>query len=282
MKNKYKIIMLFLGALILGSCSQYSKEEVPNNVKEPLNKTSIPTVFIHGYSGNKKTMKKMMDTFENQGKSEEEMLLFISETGELSVETEMTGTFNKNNPMINLVFENSKSDQWHQAEWIKTALTHLKETYQVEEVNLVGFSMGGISSFLYLETYSEEISQPKVKKLVAIGAPFNEFLELSGQSEASILQSGPKVLSEQLANYTQMIAQVPKETLFLLIGGQVSEDNLSDGTVPLNSSLGIYSLLKEINLEVEYQIMRGNKAKHSRLKRNSEVIKTIGNFLWEK
>lgn len=280
MKKRVNMIIVFLIAMLLTGCTSASTKTTNKITKEKI-KMNIPTVFLHGYSGNVRTMGTMINEIEKQDIAEEEMTIKVSNEGELTVETEIEGAFKNNNPMINLVFENSKSDQWHQAEWIKVALSYLKENHGVEEVNLVGFSMGGISSFLYIETFSGEENLPVVKKIVAIGSPFNEFLEITDQSEESIIQDGPKVLSEQLANYTQLIANVPKETSFLLIGGELSEENSSDGTVPLHSSLGILSLLEKNNVSVNYKKITGKKGKHSYLKKNQEVIKETQHFIWE-
>lgn len=227
------------------------------------------------------TMNTMIKTLEKSTVTEEEMVIRVIEDGTLDVETDLKNEFSQNNPSINLIFDNNTSSQWHQAEWIKSALTYLKAEFKIEKVNLVGFSMGGISSFLYMETFSNESTQPTVEKLVTIGAPFNEFIDDNEQSEESILENGPTQISEQLANYQTLVQNLPNESRYFLIGGQISDDKLSDGTVPLNSSLGIYSLLKQNNFFVKHQIILGNEGKHSLLKKNSEVIQLVGNFIFE-
>lgn len=273
--KKLKILSFFL-FLFLTAC----QKPVTIETKE-VTKTNTPTIFIHGYSGNSHTMNKMIKTLEKSTVTEEEMVIRVFEDGTLDVETDLKNEFSQNNPSINLIFDNNTSSQWHQAEWIKSALTYLKAEFKVEKVNLVGFSMGGISSFLYMETFSNDSTQPVVEKLVAVGAPFNEFIDDNEQSEESILENGPAQISEQLANYQTLVQNLPSESRYFLIGGQISDDKLSDGTVPLNSSLGIYSLLKQNNLFVKHQIILGNEGKHSLLKKNPEVIQLVGNFIFE-
>lgn len=277
-----KIRLLLFVSLVIGllsACSTKLNTEIKEN--EEVEKTNIPTLFLHGYSGTNRTMKTMINKLEKQGIATDEMTISVSDLGDISVETDVEGAFKKNNPMINVVFENSKSDQWQQAEWLKIVLMYLKTSHQVEAVNIVGFSMGGISSFLYTETFSGEEMQPVVQKLVAIGAPFNEFLEIEGQEEADIIENGPEVVSDQLTNYIQLIDGVPKETSFFLVGGQLSEINVSDGTVSLNSSLGIYSLLEKNKLQVKYQVITGSSGQHSALRKNNTVINKIGKYLWQ-
>lgn len=273
--KKLKILSFFL-LLFLTAC----QKPVTIETKE-VTKTNTPTIFIHGYSGNSHTMNKMIKTLEKSTVTEEEMVIRVFEDGTLDVETDLKNKFSQNNPSINLIFDNNTSSQWHQAEWIKSALTYLKAEFKVEKVNLVSFSMGGISSFLYMETFSNDSTQPVVEKLVAVGAPFNEFIDDNEQSEESILENGPAQISEQLANYQTLVQNLPNESRYFLIGGQISDDKLSDGTVPLNSSLGIYSLLKQNNLFVKHQIILGNEGKHSLLKKNPEVIQLVGNFIFE-
>ncbi|MBO0442478.1 alpha/beta hydrolase [Vagococcus fluvialis] len=273
--KKLKILSFFL-LLFLTAC----QKPVTIETKE-VTKTNTPTIFIHGYSGNSHTMNKMIKTLEKSTVTEEEMVIRVFEDGTLDVETDLKNEFSQNNPSINLIFDNNTSSQWHQAEWIKSALTYLKAEFKVEKVNLVSFSMGGISSFLYMETFSNDSTQPVVEKLVAVGAPFNEFIDDNEQSEESILENGPAQISEQLANYQTLVQNLPNESRYFLIGGQISDDKLSDGTVPLNSSLGIYSLLKQNNLFVKHQIILGNEGKHSLLKKNPEVIQLVGNFIFE-
>lgn len=269
-------LVVFLLLILLTGCSNSNKLEVKN-----VEKGNIPTLFIHGYSGTSRTMKKMITSLEKVNAIKQEMEITVFEDGHLEVDTKLENQFENNNPGINLVFDSNKSSQWDQAEWIKSALGYLKEEFNVEQVNVVGFSMGGISSFLYMENFSQEVTQPKIKKLVAIGAPFNEFVDDNKQLERELLEKGPRQISEQLANYENLVSALDKESSFFLIGGQISETQQSDGTVPLNSSLGIYSLLAQNNFSVKHHLIYGNEAKHSLLKKNPEVINQVQEFLFE-
>ncbi|MFC6348537.1 alpha/beta fold hydrolase [Vagococcus carniphilus] len=280
--KKWKLILLTLPLLfILLACKKEAPLEQHQVTQESVpEKTSIPTVFIHGYSGNKQTMKSMMERFEEKDFAEEELLIEVASDGQIIDKKPKKEDFKKNNPMIRLVFEDSKSHQWNQADWIQKALSYLKTTYQVKEVNLVGFSMGGISSLLYLETYTNDSMQPKVNKVATIGAPFNDFIENSHQGLEDILENGPENTSDQLVNYENQIDNIPKNISFLLIGGQKSDSEPSDGTVPLSSSLGIYSLLEKNQYKVKSEVIFGVNAAHSSLRKNEDVDKYLSNFLW--
>lgn len=283
-----KNVLTFMGMLTLLFLIGCQKTETPShkNLKkaketEQIKKTNVPTVFIHGYSGTERTMKNMVKDFEKDDFGKEELVMEVDESGNVSTENMNAEVFKENNPMVRLVFSDSKSHQWNQAEWIKSALTFLKKEYHVEEVNLVGFSMGGISSFLYLETFQNDETQPKVKKVATIGAPFNEFIENEEQELDDILKNGPQTVSEQLVNYENLSDNLPKETSFLLIGGQLSESKKGDGTVPISSSLGVYNLLEKKGIPVKNEVIFGVNASHSSLRKNEDVDRFLSDFLWQ-
>lgn len=50
-----------------------------------------------------------------------------------------------------------------------------------------------------------------------------------------------------------------------MIAGQLDETDLSDGTVPLNSALAVYALLKQRGNEIEEKVVTGENASHSML-----------------
>lgn len=53
-----------------------------------------------------------------------------------------------------------------------------------------------------------------------------------------------------------------------MIAGQLDETDLSDGTVPLNSALAVYALLKQRGNEIEEKVVTGENASHSMLHEN--------------
>lgn len=74
----------------------------------------------------------------------------------------------------------------------KTSIRIFAKEYDIQEVNIVGHSMGGISGLRYLLQDSQTTDLPKVNKLVAIGSPFNEFIDtLTSQSLEDLLTNGP-------------------------------------------------------------------------------------------
>ena len=81
-------------------------------------------------------------------------------------------------------------------------------------------------------------------------------------------------------DYQQLIGNVPTTTQFLLVGGQLSETDASDGTVPLSSALAVYALLKQNGNPVEEKVVEGENATHSMLHENQEVDRLVQQFVW--
>ena len=77
-----------------------------------------------------------------------------------------------------------------------------------------------------------------------------------------------------------MINVVPEKLPILLIGGQLSPTDLSDGTVPLSSALAVNALLRQRGTQVTSQIIKGENAQHSQLHENPEVDQLLIEFLW--
>ncbi len=42
------------------------------------------------------------------------------------------------NPIVQVLFEDNKNNEWNQTEWIKNTLLYLQKNYQVNKANIVG------------------------------------------------------------------------------------------------------------------------------------------------
>lgn len=252
-----------------------------SDVTDPLttNQTTIPTLFIHGYGGTEGSFSGMLSRFETSGWGKKRLTVTVQPDGSVLD----TGTWDNqsDNPLIQVLFTDNKNNEWNQADWIKAVLVYLKQTYQIEEVNLVGHSMGGVSSFRYLVTYGDDDSLPIVNRFVAIGAPFNDFV--TGNEEQSLdalIQDGPLVISQRYSDFAAGIQQYPKETPLLNIVGDVQDGSDGDGTVSLRSGLSIGHLMQINEMNYSEEIVTGSQASHSQLHENSQVDKAVADFLW--
>lgn len=160
--------------------TEVSDKEKTAESSKVIEKTTIPTLFFHGYSGTENSFKGMLRRLEKNQQAVKELVLTVGTDGQIQATGDLSGK--ADNPMVQVLFEDNKNNEWNQAEWIKTCLLYLKENYGIDKVNIVGHSMGGVSALRYLGTYGQDTSLPQVQTLTAIGAPFNDFVDDSAQS----------------------------------------------------------------------------------------------------
>lgn len=284
-----KLVVFLISLFIIISCVGCSKNEYDKNTAKlpkhstaiehsaPLYKQkSIPTLFIHGYAGGKSSFGHMIQRIEKTGAAKQALTLTIDDDGSIHSQGNWK---EKNNPMIQVLFSNNKSHEWNQAEWIHQILVYLEKNDQVREVNIVGHSMGGVSTLRYLGNYGKDQNLPKIGKFIAIAAPFNEFIE-SKQSLKNLLQNGPNEQSPRYLDYISMKENYPQTMQVDLLADQLSRKELTDGRVPLSSSLAVFSLLKNQAITIKQHVYKGKQTQHSQLHENPKIDQEIIDFLW--
>ena len=285
MKKVFLSIVAGLTVLLLVGCGSKQTKEVEKTqasaltqkkVEKNFKKSAVPTVFIHGYGGTINSFGGMIQRLSSERKTTKEMLITVQSDSSLKVDGELSKK--KDNPTIQVLFTANKDTEWNQTEWIYTVLKYLKQQ-GVEQVNLVGHSMGGVSSLRYLTTYGQPNDASTINKFISIGAPFNDFTE-SSESIDDVLRNGPSVKAGRYIDYQNGIANVPNKLPILLLAGKINQETVTDGTVPLNSALATFSLLKVHGNPIKYQIFTGPNAQHSQLHENLDVDKTLADFLW--
>ena len=285
MKKVFLSIVAGLTVLLLVGCGSKQTKEVEKTQASALTqkkddtafkKSAVPTVFIHGYGGTINSFGGMIQRLSSERKTTKEMLITVQSDGSLKVDGDLSKK--KDNPSIQVLFTANKDTEWNQTEWIYTVLKYLKQQ-GVEQVNLVGHSMGGVSSLRYLTTYGQPNDASTINKFISIGAPFNDFTE-SSESIDDVLRNGPSVKAGRYIDYQNGMANVPNKLPILLLAGKINQETVTDGTVPLNSALATFSLLKDHGNPIKYQIFTGPSAQHSQLHENLNVDKTVVDFLW--
>ncbi|WP_414839772.1 alpha/beta fold hydrolase [Carnobacterium sp. TMP28] len=245
---------------------------------DPRDQAIVPTLFIHGYGGTDFTFNEMLIRFEKEHYGKQELTLTVESDGTIFE----TGNWqdDSSNPFIQVLFVENKDNEWNQADWIKAVLVHLKTTYQIAEVNLVGHSMGGVSSFRYAVAYGNEQTQPRIKRLVAIGAPFNDFVVGNeNQTLEELYQNGPLVSSGRYSEFSTMIDNYPPTTQMLTIMGDIEDGSESDGTVSVRSGLAIGYLMQSNQLDYRQEVVTGKNSSHIQLHENPKVDRLIVDFL---
>nr|WP_307722365.1 alpha/beta fold hydrolase [Enterococcus dongliensis] len=288
LKKGFIGLFMLTTLLVFVGCSVGQSQEVGKTEKlqasaaaktsENVEKSTVPTVFIHGYGGTANSFGGMIQRLTNAGKTQREMVITVQTDGSLQVDGQLSKK--KNNPSIQVLFLANKDNEWNQTKWIYEVLKYVKQQ-GADQINLVGHSMGGVSSLRYLTTYGQPEDAPMIKKFISIGAPFNDFDDTSGeQSIDNLLQNGPSQEASRYVDYTNGIDNIPDQLPILLLAGKLAEDSTTDGTVPLTSALATYPLLKAHGNPITYQVFTGPHAQHSQLHENLEVDQAVADFLW--
>ncbi|GMA45479.1 hypothetical protein GCM10025853_29360 [Tetragenococcus halophilus subsp. halophilus DSM 20339] len=180
-----------------------NETKASQRLQPALKKSATPTLFIHGYQGTTNSFKSMINDMQEENVAQREMLITVHADGSIDTQGELSGE--KTNPLIQVIFEDNVNDEWNQTEWIKSTLSFLKEDYQIDKVNLVGHSMGGVSAYRYMGSYGQEDTLPEVENFIAIGAPFNDFVDTSNyQSIEDLLKEGPEEPSGRYQDFTEL------------------------------------------------------------------------------
>ncbi len=229
-----------------------------------------PTVFIHGYKGTVNSFGSMLHRFEKKyGWGNKGLVYYVSKEGRIRDYNLNRG---RNAPtFVQIILENNRANFADSTEWVSSVLHHMKEKYQMESVNIVGHSMGGIIALKYA-TESAGNDYPKVNKLITIGSPFDgiyseEYFRLHRDPAAIDLK--PDSLALQLLRE----GTFPSDIDVLNIG------STGDVVATPKSVQALRMIIPSGNF---HEIMIENeKLGHSALHENKEVDKMIHSFLWQ-
>ncbi len=232
-----------------------------------------PTVFVHGYKGTENSFGHMLKRFEKQYKwGNTALIYYVSPQGEIQVYNLSRG---KQNPVfIQVVFENNRASFADNTEWLASVTRHMKEYYQMNTINLVGHSMGGIVSLKYINEYQDPETYPAVDKLITIGSPFEgiynqSYFKIHHDPAATDLKPNSVAL-ELLRENTNAF---PENISVLSIG------STGDIVAAPESVASLRSMIPENQLE---EIMIENDhLGHSALHENETVDQYIHSFLWQ-
>ncbi|WP_430788787.1 alpha/beta hydrolase [Virgibacillus flavescens] len=167
MKKKYIIRITNLLIIIAGiAVITYMPEKAKSQGE------TVPiTVFVHGYKGTHNSFGSMLDRFESNKWGEKALVYRVSREGDVRVYNLNKG---KTKPVyIQVIFEDNRASFKDGARWLSNVLSHMKQYYQINNVNLVGHSMGGLISVKYIEEYGDASRYPVTDNLVTIGSPFD-------------------------------------------------------------------------------------------------------------
>ena len=193
MRKRLKICLLGLAGLVLFSVGlavgYLVLPPAPVGKAHPI----APTIFLAGSSGNAHTMDRMVDAMVSDPVTHAKtgLTMVVDESGELTV----TGKISKHNvkPTIKVGMTPGTNNSLKYEKALKLVMTYLAKHYDVEYVNIMGFSAGGGGTFRYLIQYSFDRSLPPVKKFVALDGQFNACTAQPHQTLEQVLKYGPEI-----------------------------------------------------------------------------------------
>lgn len=284
--------ILFIFVILIGSTIFYlkwndttgqpglpKKNEPAKVTKKETVSESIPTIFVHGYSGTKNSFGGMIKRLTKEKIATPSLIATITSDGEITYE----GEFNKKekNPMIQVLFADNKSTEENQSWWLRELMQSLKKEYGIEKLNAVGHSMGGVALTNYVTTVGINATYPKIEKLVLIAAPING-LEIGedGITDYDLTETGPKMQTERFANFYALKEKIPSELAVLTIAGDKENGTKSDGSVSVASALSAKFIYQSQVTDYREMVFTSIKASHSLLHENAGVDKAVAEFLW--
>ncbi|MCI2254558.1 alpha/beta fold hydrolase [Domibacillus sp. PGB-M46] len=164
-----KIICALMSLLVMMGCVLTTSI---NQVSASTEK--IPTIIMHGFTGDAKTFKTMRQVYKQNGTIGENYgELTMSKdgkkiTGHLKrVDVAGPGEEGYTRPVVNFLFKDNTASLQKQTVWFKDMVNYTKNFYGAKKVNIIGHSMGGLVATRYIvDTGGKDIN-----KLVTLDSP---------------------------------------------------------------------------------------------------------------
>lgn len=263
-------------ALMLTAAVKFRNLALPSKKDNSQLKNQVPTLFIHGYAGNRFSSGLMIKRFERYGWGKKSAVIVIKANGQLKI----TGEHSHSGGFIQVLFDNNRMSVINQTDWLWHLMYCLKNHYGIEKLNIVAHSMGGVTVLNYLSKYGISDQVPHVEKVVTLGVPFND-TEVGKDGEIEyrpLTKYGPKTMAPLFKSIRRRRFIISPQTKFLNVAGDIQNGSASDGSVSLDSVLSLrYLLSRQVYHEL---VIRDKKASHSMLHENKTVDQKIGQFLF--
>ncbi|WP_064468776.1 alpha/beta fold hydrolase [Lederbergia galactosidilytica] len=278
MKKKYSGIGLFFICILIIGLFISRPKLINEQTHVAASPAVIPTLFLHGYKGSERSFSTMLERMEQQNWGTKTLVCFVHKNGRVSIR----GTLPKNveNPFIQVIFENNRAQLSDQTKWLQEIMKQLKERYYIEEINVVGHSMGGLALTNYIQSTENQDGYPKVQNLITIGSPFLG-IDQKGYFERNYGKAliDLKPNSQALNKLSHHRTSFPDDIQVLSIAGVVEDPLTGDGLVSLESALANRNLINSD--QFTGKVVTSITATHSGLHEIEVVDQLIANFLWE-
>lgn len=164
-------------------------------VKVKKTSSVTPTIFLHGLNGGDQSMSKMLEGLTGYKSSATKAVRINREVKRFNYDgqektyvvdwdfdvTEISFTDKPHKKgYVKVIFLMNEKEYSYQMTYLNEALKEITKDYKTNTVNLVGHSMGGVTSSLYaFENYNRKLISPhakdvyQVNKLVTVGSPLH-------------------------------------------------------------------------------------------------------------
>ena len=261
------VLLLVMVFAILG----YKWMEKDNQARAQRMKSALsPVIMVPGSSATTERFNQLVKLL-NQNTPTKHSVLKIN----VSTDDNLfySGSINKNDnePFIIIGFKNNKdgySNIKKQAGWLNEAFVTISQDYKFNNFKAFGHSNGGLIWTYWLEHYYSDYSDEiTMKRLMTVGTPYNF-------SEKNINHK-----TQMLEDFIKCENRLPKSLVVYSVSGGKNYE--SDGIVPEASvAAGKYIFQKQVKSYTTMTIT-GDKADHSDLPQNQQVVQIIQQYLLE-
>ena len=268
----YKWLVLVIIILIMLAVPSFFWMKKDNKSRAELSKSLLsPVIMVPGSSATTERFNDLIDELNKTTLNRHSVIkIKVSREAKLTY----SGSIGKNDlePFIIIGFDNNKDGYTNikkQAKWLNVAFESLIQNYKFNNFKAFGHSNGGLIWTYWLEHYYSEYSDNiKIKKLMTLGTPYN-FTE-------SNINNRTQMLADFIKNREKL---PPFLKVYSLSGGKNYE---SDGIVPETSvAAGKFIFQNQVKNYTAITVT-GEKADHSDLPQNKQVIQAIRQYLLKK
>ncbi|WP_162921712.1 alpha/beta hydrolase [Listeria costaricensis] len=264
------VVVLVSAAMLTLHFTQQKAAEKPAAVD--LSK-QVPIIAIHGTGGGTYTFDEAREALTRRGEIRGELAVTVRHDQSL----EFSGSLDQNaqHPFISIAFEENEAEPSEWANGLTGALKELKRLYQFKEVDALGYSNGGLALVDYLEKPESKTGLPDMRRLIVLGAPFND-LDME-QNEEPVSADDTEEHSDMLDDLLSKKNQIPASLEVLSVAGNL-EDTDSDGIVPLESALSSRLIFEHQAKDYQEIVLTSPDADHGNLPDLPEVTDLMERF----
>lgn len=254
----------------------------PTNASAASIRHAVPTLYLHGHHGNKRSMATLMRYAEHQDRAHAVITAFVSDKGRVR----LAGRWPKETrrPLVKVVFRNRHTRKYHRiSNWLRNVLLALKQRYGIRQFNVVAHSLGNAAVLYYELRYSHNRHFPQLNKYAAIAGNFDGVPgKHRHQHPNKILPNGrPKWLAPRYRYALKRQQQFKvRHVKILNIYGNLMNGSHSDGQILNASSRSLDYLIGRRVKAYREQEFFGPDAQHRRLRKNPNVAVAVDHFMW--